>query len=227
MPESRTGRARPFLYIYKSRAEKPASAAGTRTVNLANRAKTLAPRPRTAIFRALSPVNNSTKHMIKSILSIIAISSLLSVPAFSKTMKLPSDEFPFASITMPDDWEPEEINNGAAGESPDKAVYMSAVAVGNEKGMESELDDTFAMLEEHKVEFDKSSKKENKFQLNGVDVEELIFHGKDEDGPCSISISFIPIKDKVVVLTYWVTTAKEEQHSKEVAKILQSLKAEK
>jgi len=165
--------------------------------------------------------------MIKTIFSAAAIFALFSAPAFAKTLKLPSDEFPIASITMPDDWDPEEINNGAAGESPDKAVYLSAVAVGNEKGMESELDDTFAMLEEHKVDLDKSSKKENKFKLNDVDVEELIFHGKDEDGPCSISISFVPVKDKVVVLTYWVTSAKEDEHSKEVAKIVQSIKPEK
>lgn len=128
---------------------------------------------------------------------------------------------------MPDDWDADEIDNGVAGESPDKAVYLAAVAVGNEKGMDAELDDTFEMLKEHKVTLDKDSKKENKFKLNGVEVEELIFHGKDEDGPCSISISFVPVKDKVVVLTYWVTTAKEEKHAAEVGKIVQSIKAEK
>jgi hypothetical protein len=162
--------------------------------------------------------------MLKSILSLIAISSLLAVPAFAKTMKLPNDEFAIASISFPKDWEPEEIDNGAAGQSPDSAVYLAAVAVGNEKGMEAELDDTFDMLKEHKVDLDKSTKKESKFQLNGEEVNELIFHGKDEDGPCSISISFVPIKDKVVVLTYWVTTAKEEKHQEEVGKILKSLK---
>ena len=162
--------------------------------------------------------------MTKSILSLIAISSLLSVPSFAKTLKLPGDEFPIASITFPNDWQPEEINNGAAGQSPDSAVYLAAVAVGSDKGMDAEIDDTFEMLKAHNVEFDKSSKKENKFKLNGEEVEELIFHGKDEDGPCSISISFVPMKDKVVVLTYWVTTAKEKQHQEEVGTILQSIK---
>jgi hypothetical protein len=166
--------------------------------------------------------------MIKSIFTFIAISSLLgAAPAFAKTLKLPSDEFPIASITFPDDWEPEEVNNGVAGQSPDTAVYLAAVAVGSEKGMDAELDDTFAFLKEHKVELDKSTKKENKFKLNDVEVEELIFHGKDEDGPTSVSISFIPIKDKIVVLTYWVTTEKEKKHQEEVGKILQSIKPEK
>jgi hypothetical protein len=163
--------------------------------------------------------------MIKSTFICIAILSLLAATsAFAKTLKLPGDESPIASITFPDDWAPEELTNGVAGQSPDTAVYLAAVAVGSEKGMNAELEDTFAFLEEHKVELDKSTKKENKFKLNGVEVEELIFHGEDGDGPTSVSISFIPIKDKIVVLTYWVTTEKEQKHQEEVAKILTSIK---
>lgn len=164
--------------------------------------------------------------MIKKLFALIAIFSLVSLPAFGKTFKLPNDEFPIASITFPGDWQPEEVNNGVAGQSPDDAVYMSAVAVGTDKGMKAELDDTFDMLKEHKVELDKSTQKENKFKLNGEEVNELIFHGKDEDGPCSISISFIPIKDKLIILTYWVNTEHEKEHQQEVGKILTSIKAE-
>ncbi len=155
---------------------------------------------------------------------ILAISIALGASTFAKTMKLPSDEFAIASINFPSDWEPEEVTNGAAGQSPDSAVYLAAVAVGSDKGMEAELNDTFDMLKEHKVDLDKSSKQESKFDLNGEQVQELIFHGKDEDGPCSVSISFVPIKDKVVVLTYWVTSSKEKEHQEEVGKILHSLK---
>lgn len=162
--------------------------------------------------------------MIKSILSLIVVSLLIAGPAFAKTLKLPNDDFAIATITFPDNWEPDEVTNGIAGQSPDSAVYLAAVAVASEKGMNADLDDTFDMLKEHKVDLDKSTKKENKFKLNGEEVNELIYHGKDEDGPCSVSISFVPIKDKVVVLTYWVTTSKEEEHQAEVGKILQSLK---
>jgi hypothetical protein len=116
------------------------------------------------------------------------------------------------------------VANGVAGQSPDTAVYMAAVAVGSEKGMDAELEDTFAMLEEHKVMLDRGSKKENKFKLNGSEVNELLFEGKDEDGPCAVSIAFVPVKDKVVVFTYWVTTSKEKEHQEEVGKILRSLK---
>ena len=165
--------------------------------------------------------------MIKNFLTIVAISSLLAIPAFAKTFKLPDDEFAIASIDFPKDWEPEEINNGAAGQSPDDAVYLAAVAVGSDKGMDAELDDTFDMLKEHKVVLNTATKKENKFKINGVEATELLFQGKDEDGPCAVSISFVPIKDKVIVLTYWVTTEKEKEHQEEVGKIVQSLKPTK
>lgn len=162
--------------------------------------------------------------MTKFILSLIAVSTLIALPMSAKTLKVPNDEFAVASINIPDAWEPEEINNGVAGESPDKAVYFAAVAVGNEKGMNAELDDTFEFLKEHNVQLDKSSKKEDKFKINDIEAEELSFEGKDEDGPTAVSIAFVPMKDKVIVVTYWVSTEKEKKHQEEVGKILNSLK---
>ena len=163
--------------------------------------------------------------MNKNILALTVLSLILAISAFGKTFKLPNDEFAVASITFPNDWEPEELDNGVFGQSSDTAVYIAAVAVGNEKGMNAELEDTFGMLKRHKVDLDNSTKKEKKFKLNGVDANELIFEGKDEDGPCTVTIAFVPIKAKVIVLTYWVTTEKEEQHAQEVGKIVGSLKA--
>jgi hypothetical protein len=162
--------------------------------------------------------------MTKIALLIVALTALAVPAGLAKTFQLPNGEFAIASITFPKDWAPEEIDNGVEGQSPDSAVYLAAVAVGNEKGMKAEIDDTFEFLKKHDVELDQDSKKESKFKLNGEEVQELIFHGKDEDGPCSISISFVPMKNKMVILTYWVTTAKEEEHQAEVGKILQSLK---
>ena len=160
--------------------------------------------------------------MFKRTLSIAVIAFLAGSVAHAKTLKVPNDEFPIASITIPDNWEPEEVNNGVAGTSEDGAVYLSVVAVGSDKGMKAELEDTFAMLKEHDVDLDKDSKKENKFKINGLDAEEMVFQGKDEDGPASVSITFVTIKDKLMVLTYWVSTEDEKKHSEEVGKIVSS-----
>lgn len=164
--------------------------------------------------------------MKKLALSLVAVSALaFTASVNAKTIKLPNDEFAFAQMNIPDSWEPSEINNGVEATSPDKAVYISAVGVGSEKGMDAEIEDTFEMLKNHNVDLDESSKKEQKFKINDFEASELIFKGKDEDGAATISICFVPIKNKVLVLTYWVNTAEEAKHQDEVGKIVKSIKA--
>jgi hypothetical protein len=165
-----------------------------------------------------------SKSMIKRVLPLVVVSLLVCSPAFAKTLKVPNDEFPIAAINIPDSWEPEEINNGVACESPDKAVYLAVVAVGSDKGMNAEIDDTFEFLKAHNVQLDKSTKQEDKFKINDFDAEELTFQGKDENGPAAVSIAFVTIKNKVLVFTYWVSTEDEKEHQAEVGKILKSLK---
>jgi hypothetical protein len=161
---------------------------------------------------------------MKTLLTFIAIAFLATIPVDAKTFKLPNEDFAIASIDMPDSWKPKEVENGIWGQSADTAVYMSVVAVGSDKGMNAEIDDTFEMLKTHNVTIDDSTKKENKFKVGSLDATELLFQGKDEDGPCAISICFVPIKDKMIIFTYWVTTAKEKEHLKEVGTIVNSLK---
>ena len=52
----------------------------------------------------------------------------------------------------------------------------------------------------------------------------MLFQAKDEDGPAGVSITFVTITDKLVILTYGVSTEQEEKNSAAVGKILNSLK---
>lgn len=162
--------------------------------------------------------------MIKSFLTVVALAVLGAISADAKTFKLPNEDFAIASIDMPDSWKPKEVENGVWGQSADTAVYLSVVAVGSEKGMSGEIEDTFEMLKSHNVTLDESTKKENKFKIGSLDATELLYQGKDDDGPAAISIVFVPIKDKLIIMTYWVTTAKEKEHLQEVGTIVNSLK---
>ena len=162
---------------------------------------------------------------MKTLLTLITLAFVGVIAADAKTFKLPNEDFAIASIDMPDSWKPKEVDNGIWGQSPDDAVYISVVAVGSEKGMSGEIEDTFEMLKKNNVTLDESTKKENKFKAGSLDATELLYQGKDEDGPAAVSITFVPIKDKLIILTYWVTTAKEKEHQEEVGKIVNSLKA--
>jgi len=162
---------------------------------------------------------------MKTLLTLIAVALLATISADAKTFKLPNEDFAIASIDLPDSWNPKTVDNGLWVQSSDDAVYISVVAVGTEKGMQGEIEDTFEMLKGHNVTLDESTKKENKFKIGNLDATELLYQGKDEDGPAAISICFVPIKNKLIIFTYWVTTAKEKEHLEEVGKIVNSLKA--
>ena len=165
--------------------------------------------------------------MTKHLLTLVVLTALSVISADAKTVNIPSDEDAVASITFPKDWEVEEMEGGHGGNSADEHVYLAAVAVKDETDMNSQIDDVFELLKEHNVTLDTESKKENKFKVNGMDAEELLYQGKDEDGPCGVSITFIPMKNNLIILTYWVTTAEEAKHEATVGKIVNSLKPAK
>jgi len=162
---------------------------------------------------------------MKTLLTLITLAFVGVIAVDAKTFKLPNDDFAIASIEMPDTWKPKAVDNGIWGQSSDDAVYISVVAVGTDKGVDAEIEDTIDMLTKNKVTLDQSTKKENKFKAGEFDATEYLFQGKDEDGPTAVSITLIPVKEKLLILTYWVTTAKEKEHQAEVGKIVNSLKA--
>ena len=164
--------------------------------------------------------------MIRAALFLAIISFCYLAPLRGQPLKLPNDEVTVATIDLPDSWEPEEITNGFAGTSPDRAVYLAVVAVGKNKGMQAQLDETFNMLKEQQVALDQSSRSEGKLKIAGLEANEITYRGKDEDGPAAVRITLIPLKDKVVVITCWISTDEEKTHEEEVGKILESLKVE-
>lgn len=165
--------------------------------------------------------------MIRSFLTLLIVASLGVVAAHAKTVKVPSDESPLASIDIPDEWHPEEIADGVSGSS-DASDIVVVTAADKKKETDADLADSFTMLKEHSVEPDQSSKKVNKIEINGLDAQEMLFQGKETLGshvtPVSITIIVVPIKDKVIVLTHFVSTEDESKSKEAVAKMIKSLK---
>ena len=165
--------------------------------------------------------------MKKSLFSTLLACTLAAASASAGTFKVPNEDFGIASVTIPDSWKPKEIDKGVEANSPDGEVYVAVDAVGSDKGIDEEINDTFKMLKDNKVTIDASTKKENKFTIAGVDATELQFAGKLEGEAQTISIVFVPIKEKLVVVTYWSSVAgdKDKADSDAVGAILKSLKA--
>ena len=156
-------------------------------------------------------------------LSVLSLAIGLVAPASAKDFKVP-DTKPVISVTYPDSWKPEEIDAGVQGQTADTAVYLSVEASKSEKGMKEIIDGTFDMFKEHKVDIDKDSKKVNKMEIAGQPAEEMLFTGKDEDGPTVISITIFTVKDTVIVISYWASTESEAKYHAAIVKIITSIK---
>jgi hypothetical protein len=143
--------------------------------------------------------------------------------AWAKDFQIP-EKHPVISVTYPDSWEPEEIDRGVQGQTKDTAVYLAIETSKSEKGMKAIIDESFDLFNEHKLVVNKDSKQVNKFEIAGEAAEELVYTGKDEDGPATISITTMQIGDTVVVVTYWATTESESKYHAAILKIIKSIK---
>ena len=144
-------------------------------------------------------------------------------PSAAKEYKLPADK-PTVAIDLPDSWSPVAIQKGYQTQTADQDVYLSIEMTGTEKEMTAIIDETDTMLKSHKVALDKANRKDNKFKLNGLPAEEILYSGHDEDGPTMVSITFVTIRKSAVVFTYWASVEGNKKHQDELGKILNSLR---
>ncbi len=144
-------------------------------------------------------------------------------PCAAKEYKLPADK-PAVAIDIPDAWTPAAIQRGYQTQTADQDVYLSIEMTANEKEMTAIIDETDTMLKSHKVVLDRANRKDNKFKLNGLPAEEILYNGHDEDGPTMVSITFVTVRKSAVVFTYWASVAGNKKHQDELGKILNSLR---
>jgi hypothetical protein len=160
--------------------------------------------------------------MKKMILAAL-LATLVPAAAHAATLNFPSDQ-PAASITIPDDWKPEETESGIQAESPDGAIYIS-IDVAEAASPEKVVSDAIDFLAEKGVTIDTATQKESEDQLNGMTMKNLDWSGKDADGEASIGLSFVqPTDDKLLVITYWGTKGEQEKHGEALMSIIASLK---
>ncbi len=155
---------------------------------------------------------------------IVAIMATTATSGVGATFKLPEDR-PAVSLALPDAWQPELIDKGVQGQTPDGDVYFSAEITKTVSDMNAIMDGTDAMLKEHKVKLDNASRKESKFDLNGLPADQMIYQARDGKGPAIVSITFVSLKDMVLVVTRWTSPGGEKAHQKELTAVVQSIKA--
>ena len=129
-----------------------------------------------------------------------------------------------ATVDIPTTWKPEAIVRGVQAQSDDGTVYLSLEGTADVGEMGKIIDESDAMLKTRKVVLSRATRKDNKFNFNGLPAEELVYSGQDEDGPVTVSFTFVTIRDAAIVVTYWASVDGDKKHHAEVGKILGSFK---
>ena len=160
--------------------------------------------------------------MHKFILTLAALASLTLGVSAKEYDITKSDKI--AKITFPADWKVTEEDDIINASSEDESIRLD-VEIFEGDNLDEALKATFEYLKEVKVTIDPKSLKETSGKINDLEATFLSYDGKDEDGPCVVSLCFIGISDdKLVSILHWSPAKVDEAEQKKVLEILHSVK---
>jgi hypothetical protein len=146
--------------------------------------------------------------------------------AWAGDYKLP-DQNPVASFTIPASWKPAEYEDGVEAVSDDQSVYIAVEAtdLSSQSVIEDAMKASLSYLKKKGVEVDQSTAKQSQAKLNGMDVIDVDWRGKDSEGDCIVSLTVVVVTgNKGLLLTYWASPDGEKKNSQELVGILHSIK---
>ena len=153
------------------------------------------------------------------VLALIGLPTLVEAKAF----KL-GDDAPVSWVSIPDTWEPAEIDNGVEGTSPDKETYVAAEIV-DAKEIDDAVKDEDKFFTKQKIVVKSDTKKEKETTVNGLKAFDYSWDATDADGPTHVSMTFVVIGEgKLLLLTYWGSAAGEKTNGADLVSIAQSIK---
>ena len=164
---------------------------------------------------------------MRMLLAIAALAFTLPFAAAAADFKL-GDAKPLASITVPDDWSPEEFENGVQGESAD-GVYFFAQVVEAADGAKA-VEDALKFLEEQGVTITEvvSAPKEGETKtVNDLEIGIFDWNGKDKEGDASIQLviyNMVKENGHFVILTTWAPPEVKQGELEGYVSMLNSVK---
>lgn len=152
-----------------------------------------------------------------------ALAAALSLPAFAGTHKLPEEE-PIATVTIPDSWKTDEIEDGVEATSDDGEVYLAIETTDGDSVAEG-MKEAVEYLKSKGVVVDESTVKQETGKLGAFDIVDVSWDGKDEEGAAKISLSVVSItKTEGLLLIYWASPEGEKKHLEALKAIAKSIK---
>lgn len=163
--------------------------------------------------------------MKKTLTSLLLASAFLTVVR-AESFKLP-EKGPVVSFSFPEKWEASKYDEGVEATSEDGEVYIAIENV-KTKDVEKSIEASIKYLKGKGVVPKEDSIQQKEGEVNGMEAVQIVWTGKDKDGPCNISLAIIAATDdKGVLLMYWASPEGEKKNQPDLNKILASLKPTK
>jgi hypothetical protein len=161
---------------------------------------------------------------VKTFLLAALVATFIAAPAAAETHKIPGDN-PSATVTVPDDgWSVSPIAKGVEISSDDDEVYMAVEGVPL-KDLVELVGDTVKYLNREGVQVDKSTEKETSGTINGMDMRDIGWSGRDKDGDVIIHLLIVAVSPTDAVLfTYWASPTGDKEHDAAITKIVRSIR---
>ncbi len=163
---------------------------------------------------------------MRSLLFAALFAVALPLATQAKTYPIPDDDA-VATVTLPDSWDVDDLDDGIEVTSPDESVYV-AIEAEDLLDVKSATVEAFKFFDEKGITIDKDSQKQNEFSVGGMKAFELAFKGRDEDGPTNVSVTVVTVSEKkVLMITYWASDEGEKANAEGLSKIINSIQATK
>jgi len=154
------------------------------------------------------------------------LGAALAVSVRAGDFKLPDDN-PVASFTIPASWGPSEYEDGVEAILDDGSIYIAVEAadISSSKDVSSAMIESLKYLTKKGVTVNSDSVKQTEAKLNGMDVVDIKWEGKDSDGECEVSLAIVVVTAKKgLLLTYWGSPEAKKKYDKDLQAIAESIK---
>ena len=143
--------------------------------------------------------------------------------ALAGTHKVPPDE-PIVTVQVPDKWQTTEHGEHIEAVSPDGTVSCLVMSAEAKKINEAMGEAMRYLRNKGGITVKGESMKREEGQLNGMDVKNVSWLGKNQKGDVKISFKIMSVPEgKPVIVVYWASPDAEKKHQKELNKMLQSI----
>lgn len=152
-----------------------------------------------------------------------AFFAAFAVSGIAGTHKVPEED-PVATVTIPDSWKTDEVEDGIEVTSDDGEVYLAIEETDGDSVKEG-MEEAIKYLQSKGVTVDSDSAKQEQRKLGEMDVVDVSWDGKDEEGAAKISLTVISVtKTEGLLLIYWASPEGEKKHMEALTAIAKSIK---